>query len=117
MNRLTNLSDTILSQSSFVRQQGNYVPPPPPPPPPPGLQGPAFIQPKIVIAQNPHSFRIDDYIKYRYPFKYTILHVAALVFLNVVVITLEVVLTLKNTAAANVYGNLKNLIQKSINYF
>ena len=101
MNRISNLGDTIISHSgSFGR---NIGPPAPPPPPQAGyMQQPG---PKIVLAQNPEVFNVDDYIKFRYPFKYAILHVALLIFLNVVVMTLQTVLTLKNSSSPNVYGN------------
>ena len=100
MSRIHNINDTVISHSSFIRPHltaGQQQQQP--------QQTQHFIQtPKVVVAQNPTTFNVNDYIKYRYPFKYAILHVAVLVFINVVVLTLEVVLTLKNTAAANVYG-------------
>jgi hypothetical protein len=100
MNRISNLGDTIISHNgSFPRNIG------PPAPPPPPQAGYMQQQPKIVLAQNAEVFNVDDYIKYRYPFRYAILHVALLIFLNVIVVTLQTVLTLKNTSSANVYGN------------
>lgn len=89
MNRSTFIDDSLPfpSRSSFARG----IPPPRP-------------KPKIIVSQTPNKFNAGDYIKFKYPFRYAIFHATTLAFLALICITLQTVLTLKNTSDPNAHG-------------